>query len=75
MRSTYPQTKSDQHKHEMDKHAQGILSVIQMRLSPAAVAAAREGQAAQLGIDDFGLSYSTKGTCVYVRLRLVDRDG
>lgn len=39
-----------------------------MRLGPAAVAAAREGQAAQLGIDDFGLSYSTKGprVCVHV---------
>lgn len=35
--------------------------MIQMRLSPAALEAAKEGQAAQLGIDDFGLSYSTKG--------------
>ena len=52
----------------MDTHAQVILSVIQMRLSPAAVAAAREGQAAQLGIDDFGLSYSTKGACVRISL-------
>lgn len=54
----------------MGTHAQGILSVIQMRLSPAAVAAAREGQAAQLGIDNFGLSYSTKGAGVCLGLLL-----
>jgi hypothetical protein len=41
------------------KTLQGILSIIQLRLSPNAEVAAKEGAVARLDIDDFPLSYTT----------------
>lgn len=43
---------------------QTILSVIQLRLSPAAFQATKEGQASDLQLDDFLLSYSTQDPVV-----------
>jgi len=43
---------------------QTILSIIQLRLSPAAFEATKEGQASHLQLDDFLLSYSTQDPVV-----------
>lgn len=43
---------------------QTILSIIQLRLSPAALEATKEGQASHLQLDDFLLSYSTQDPVV-----------
>ncbi len=43
---------------------QAVLSIITMRLSPAALEAAKEGEAAHLTLDDFVLPYSTQDPVV-----------